>query len=157
MLSSFFPPGRLDPVLDGGVGDEDAVVAPEVPTGSLVGQAIFGDKTDGPLLDTTGVLAVGQSQVGDVNGEATATAEAAMAGERDNQINGVIGPSITEVMQGTGAHGIAAGTVATAWAGPRWPVTTARFKARLGQVFDTSNALGDIRDIFPWTNHRLLS
>lgn len=71
MVSTFFPPGRLDPVLDGGVRDEDAVVAPEVPTGSLVGQAIFGDETDGPLLDTTGVLAVRQSEVGDIDGKAT--------------------------------------------------------------------------------------
>jgi len=95
-----------------------------VPTGRLVGQAIFGDQPDGPSLDTTGVLAVGQSQVGDVNGEATATAEAAMAGERDNQINGAVGPSITDVMQGTGTDAIATSAVATAWAGSRLPVTT---------------------------------
>jgi hypothetical protein len=123
----------------------------------LVGQAIFGDKTDSPLLDTTGVLAVGQSQVGDITGEATATVEAAMAGDSDNQVDGAVGPSITEVMEGTGAHGIATGAVATARAGSRRPVAAAPLDARLGQVFDTSNALGDIRDIFPWASHRLLS
>jgi hypothetical protein len=123
----------------------------------LVGQAIFGDKTDGPLLDTTGVLAVGQSQVGDITGEATATVEAAMAGDSDNQVDGAVGPSITEVMEGTGAHGIATGAVATARAGSRRPVAAAPLDARLGQVFDTSNALGDIRDIFHWASHRLLS
>src|SRR4051812_6410981 len=58
----------LDPVLDGGGGDEDAVVAPEVPTGGLVGEAIFGDQTDRPLLDAAGVLAVRQSQVGEITG-----------------------------------------------------------------------------------------
>jgi hypothetical protein len=123
----------------------------------LVGQAIFGDKTDGPLLDTTGVLAGGQSQVGEITGEATATVEAAMAGDSDNQVDGAVGPSITEVMEGTGAHGIATGAVATARAGSRRPVAAAPLDARLGQVFDTSNALGDIRDIFPWASHRLLS
>ena len=112
MVWIFFP-GGLDPVLDGGVGDEDAVVAPEVPTGGLVGQAIFGDQTDGPLLDTAGVQAVGQSQVGEITGEATATAEAAMAGEGDHQIDGAVGAGIAEVMQGPGAHGIAAGAVAS--------------------------------------------
>src|ERR1700676_4817966 len=145
MLSTFFFPSRLDPVLDGGVGDEYAVVAPQVPTGGLVGQAIFGDKTDGPLLDTTSVLAVRQSQVGNSTGEATATAEAAMAGESDNQINGAVGPSITEVMEGTTAHGIATGAVATARAKSRRPVATAPLDARLGQIFDTSDALGDTR------------
>ena len=32
---AFFPPG-LDPVLDRGVGDEHAVIAPEAPTGGAV-------------------------------------------------------------------------------------------------------------------------
>jgi hypothetical protein len=78
MQSIFFFPSRLDPVLDGGVGDEDAVIAPQVPTGNLVGQAIFGDQTDSPLLDTASVSAVRQSQVGEIDGKATATVEAAM-------------------------------------------------------------------------------
>jgi hypothetical protein len=80
-----------------------------------------------------------------------------MAGESDNQVNGAAGPSITEVMQGTGAHGIAAGAVATAWAGSRRPVAAAPLDTRLGQVFDTRDAFGDIRDVFPGTGHRLLS
>src|SRR5262245_63325400 len=101
---SFFPRG-LDPVLDGGVGDEDPVVAPQVPTGGLIGQAIFSDQTDGPSLDTASVPAVRQSQLGDIDGEATATAEAAMAREGDDQVNGAAGPGITEVVEGTRAHG----------------------------------------------------
>src|SRR5579871_2340994 len=153
MLSIFFFPSRLDPVLDGGPRDEDAVIAPQVPTGSLVGQAIFGDKTNGPFLDTTCVLAVGQSQVRNITGEATTTVETAMSRESDNQVNRAVGPSITEVMEGTGAHSIAAGAVATARAGARRPVTTAPLDARLGQVFDTSDALADIGDIFSWTSH----
>jgi hypothetical protein len=80
-----------------------------------------------------------------------------MTGEGDNQINRVVGPSITQVMEGTGAHGIAAGAAATARAGSRRPVATASLDARLGQVFNTSDALGDIRDIFSWTSHRLFS
>src|SRR5437660_6071062 len=114
MLPIFFFPSRLDPVLDGGVGDEDAVIAPQVPTGSLVGQAIFSDEADGPLLDTARVAAVRQSQVGDIDGKATATAEAAMTRESDHQGTGAVGPRIPEVVEGARAHGIAAGAVATA-------------------------------------------
>jgi hypothetical protein len=55
MLSTFFFPSCLDPVLDSGIRDEDAVVTPEVPTGIAVGQAIFDDETDGPLLDAASV------------------------------------------------------------------------------------------------------
>ena len=69
MVSIFFFPGRLDPVLDGGAGDEDAVVAPEVPGGRLVGQAVLGDQADGQILDAAGVLALGPGQVGQVGGE----------------------------------------------------------------------------------------
>src|SRR5262249_24363396 len=154
---SFFPPGGLDPVLDGGVGDEDAVVAPQVPTGGLIGQAVFGDQTDGPLLHAAGVSAVTQGQVGDIDGEATATSEAAMPPERDTQANGGVGPSGPEVVQGARAHRIAAGAVAAARAGPRWPVATAPLDPRLGQVFDTRDALAAVGDILTWTSHRLLS
>ncbi|MBV8894340.1 MAG: hypothetical protein JO266_20590 [Acidobacteria bacterium] len=152
----FFPSG-LDPVLNGGVRDEDAVVTPEVPTGSAVGQAVFSNKTDSPLLNTAGVQAVGQSQVGDVTGEATAAAEAAMAGESDNQINGPVRAGIAEVMQSASGNGIAASAVTTARAGSRWPIATAPLDARLGQVFDPGDALGAIRNIFPWSTHWRLS
>jgi hypothetical protein len=132
MLPTFFFPSRLDPVLDRGVGDEDAVVAPQVPTGGLVGQAIFGDQTDGLLLDAASVLAVGQSQVGNITGEATAAVEAAMAGESDNQINGAVGPRISEIMEGTTAYGIATGAVVTAQAKSCRPVATVRLDTWLG-------------------------
>jgi hypothetical protein len=152
-----FFPSSLDPVLDGGIGDEDAMITPEVPTGRSVGQAIFGNQTDGPLLDAAGVQAVGQSQVGNIDGKATATAEAAMAGERDNQIDGPLGPGIAEVMQGAEAHGITTGTVGTARTGSCRPAAAMPLDAWPGQVFDTSDALGDIRNILPWTSHSQLS
>ena len=140
--------------MDGGGGNKDTVVAPEVPAGGLVGQTIFGDQTDGPLLDAARVLAVGPSQVGEVAGEATATVEAAMAGERDHHLDGA---GIAEIMEGSRAHRLATGTVATARAASGRPIVAAPFEARLGQVFDTSDALADIRNIFPWTNHHLFS
>jgi hypothetical protein len=128
-----------------------------MPAGVAVGQAIFGDQTDGQLLDAAGVLAVGRSQVGEITGEATATAEAAMTGEGDNQVNGQAGPGITEVVQRAAAHGVATGAMATARARPRRPVTAAPLDAWLGQVLDTREALSDIGDILTRTDHRLFS
>jgi hypothetical protein len=119
----------------------------------LVGQAIFGDETDGPLLDPAGVAAVRHSQVGKITGEAAATVEAAMARKGDNQVNGTVGAGIPEIVEGTRAHGEAAGAVATARAEACRPVATAPFDVRLGQVFDAGNALGDIRNVFAWTTH----
>jgi len=80
-----------------------------------------------------------------------------MAGERDDQINGAVGPGISEVMEGASAHGIAAGAAATAWARTRRPVAAAPLDARFGQILDTRDALGDIRDIFSWAGHGLNS
>ena len=80
-----------------------------------------------------------------------------MAGERDNQIDGTVGPCITEVMEGPRPHSLATGAVVAARAGARWPVATVPLDARLGEVFDTSDALGDIGYVLTWMSHSLLS
>jgi hypothetical protein len=97
-VSTFFSPGGLDPVLDGGVGDEDAVVAPEVPGRGAVGQAILGHQADSYLLDTAGVQALGQSQVGQITGEVAAAVAAMMLGVADNQIDRAAGARIAQVV-----------------------------------------------------------
>lgn len=102
-------------------------------------------------------MAIGQSQVGKVAGEAAATAEAAMTGKGNDQIGGAVGPRVAEVVKDAGAHGIAAGAAATARAGSRRPVAAAPLDAWLGEILDARDALGDIRDIFPWTGHGLNS
>lgn len=60
-----------------------------------------------------------------------------MAGEGDKQINGTVGPSIPEVMEGAAADAVATNPLATVWAGPRRPVATAPFDARFGGRFST--------------------
>src|SRR5882724_10387598 len=147
MVPRIFPPRGLGPVLDGGGGDEGPMVAQEVPTGGAVRQDIFGDQPGGALLDAAGVLAVGQSQVGKIDGEATATAQAAMAGESDEQIDGPFGAGIAEVMQDAAGHGVSPGAAATARAGAGGPVAVAPLDARFGQVFDAGDAFGDVRDV----------
>src|SRR6185369_5228153 len=157
MSARLFPPGGLDPVLEGGEGDEDAVVAPQVPASGQIGQAIFGHQTNSPLLDTAGVLAVRQRQFGNVTGEATATAGTAMAREGDDQIDRATGPGIPEVMEGAASHRVAAGAPATARARSCRPVATAPLDACLGEVCGPCGVLGDIGNVLPWTVHGLLS
>lgn len=43
------------------------------------------------------------------------------------------------------------------WAGTGDPVAAAALDAWLGEVFDTSNSLGDIKNILSGTSHRLPS
>src|SRR3954454_2191869 len=71
--TAFFPPG-LDPVLDRGVGDEDAMVAPQGPFGGAIGEAILDDQADGGVDDPAGVMTARVGQVGGVGLEVLAAA-----------------------------------------------------------------------------------
>jgi len=127
-----FFPRVLHPVLEGGEGDEDAVVPPQVPTGGAVGQSVFDDETDGQPLDPVGVRGPGCGQVGQVGGETTAAASAAVSGERDEEVDGVSGACVAEVVQGACVEGIAAGPAAAVGAGARAAVAGTVFETRLG-------------------------
>ena len=99
MLSTFFSPGRLDPVLDGGQGDEDTMVTPEAPGGGLVGQTILGHDADSQLLDTAGVMALGPGQVGEIDGEVTVAEATVMLGVSDDEIDRTAGTRVAKVVQ----------------------------------------------------------
>ena len=57
-----FPPG-LHPVLDGGEGDKHPVIAPQMPTGGLIGQAVLHDESHGQGNDAMGVVGFGQTRI----------------------------------------------------------------------------------------------
>src|ERR671936_2712535 len=69
---AFFPPG-LDPVLDRGKRDKDAVVAPEVPTRGPVGQAVFDHQPYRQSKHAVGVLSAGWRQIREVRVKVLAT------------------------------------------------------------------------------------
>jgi hypothetical protein len=149
---SFFPRG-LNPVLDGGVGDEDFVVAPEVPGSGPVRQAVLDDQAYSPLLHAAGVQALGQGQVGQIHGETAATAEATMPREGNNHIDGLLGPGVAEVMQGPSDHSVTTGAADAARAAPRRVVAAAPFHPWLRKIFNAGDSLRDIRHILAWPVH----
>src|SRR5262245_53824608 len=151
MPSTFFPPGCLDPVLDGGVGDEDAVVAPQVPTGGLVGQAVFGHQADGHSLDAAGVQAFGQGQVGEIDAEVATAVGATMLGVGDNQIDRAARAEVAQVVHGARGNSVAARTAAAEPATASRVVAASVFDTRLGKVLDAGNALRDIGEVLAWT------
>src|SRR5919201_2816580 len=71
-VCAFFSP-RLDPVLDRGKRDKDPVVAPEVPAGGPVGQAVLDHKPHGEVYHAVGVLTAGWCQIGEVRAKVLAT------------------------------------------------------------------------------------
>jgi hypothetical protein len=157
MFVRIFFPRRLNPVLDGGVGHEDAMVAPEVPGSGSVRQTVLDNQADRPLLDAAGVQTLGQGQVGQIHSETTATAEAAMPREGNDHIDGLLGPSVAEVMQSPSGHRVTTGATAATRAEPSRVVAAALFDPWFRQIFNAGDPLRDIRYILAWPVHRLFS
>ena len=72
--AAFFPPG-LHPVLDGGERDKDAMIAPEVPACSLIGQAVLDNQSHRQGDDAMRVVGLGHGVVGHVGVEVLSAAQ----------------------------------------------------------------------------------
>jgi hypothetical protein len=150
--AAFFPPG-LDPVLDRGPGDEDAVIAPEAPTGRLIREAVLDDEADRRGDDAFGVMTAGRGQVGAVGVEVPAALRAEVLGVGQDQVAGPPGDEIPEVVEGALEDPVAVGAVAAA--GARTPPIVAAASAEfgLGQVLDAGKALGRVGEVFSGSWH----
>jgi hypothetical protein len=62
---AFFPP-RLNPVLNRGKGDEDAMVAPQVPTGRAVGQTVLNNEPHRQIDHAVCVVTAGRRQIREI-------------------------------------------------------------------------------------------
>src|SRR5438552_18044485 len=80
--AAFLPPG-LHPVLDGGVGNENSMIAPQMPTCRLIRQAVLHDESHGQRNNAMGVVGLGQRVVGHVRVEILAAMGTAMLRVKD--------------------------------------------------------------------------
>ena len=150
--AAFFPPG-LDPVLDRGVGDEHAMVAPEGPFGTAIGQAVLDDQADGEVDDPAGVMAAGIGQVGGVGVEVLAARAAVVLGTEQDDVAGSPGEGIAQVMKGATDEPIAGGLAAAMRAGPAAVVAALEADLGLGQILGTSDADRGVGAIFAGSRH----
>ncbi len=127
---AFFPPG-LHPVLDRGIGDEDAMIPPEVPAGGLVGQAVLDDEADGRGDDPLGVMAAGIGPVGAVGVEIPAAHGAVVLRVGQDDLAGPPSDAIAEVVESASEDPVTVGAIATLWARP--PPEAAAARADLGR------------------------
>jgi len=77
--------------LDRGKGDKHAVIAPEVPTGRAVGQAIFHHHPHRQVNHSVRVMATGWSEVGQIDVEILLAMRAMMSRVRHQEVNGATG------------------------------------------------------------------
>src|SRR5215472_4742105 len=150
--AAFFPPG-LDPVLDRGVGDKHAVVAPEGPFGGPIREAVLDDQPDGEVDDPAGVMAAGVSPVGHIGVEVLAAAGAVVLGIEHHDIARPPGEGVSQVVEGAATPPIAEGAVAAVRAGapPVDPAPDADLG--LGQILGTFDPHGGIGAIFARSWH----
>jgi hypothetical protein len=80
-----------------------------------------------------------------------------MAGERYDQIHRAVGSRVAQVMEDSGADGVATGTATAARTGTRRPVAAAALDASWGKILDAGDALRGIGDVFPRSRHHLPS
>jgi hypothetical protein len=156
MHADFFFPGGLDPVLDGGPGDENAVVTPQVPTGRSIRQSVFDDQTDGCLLHTVGIVTRGKSQVERVGVEAASTMGATMFGIGNHEIDRSAGARVAQIMEGPLPDVTARRRVVATGTATAARVAAAPLMVRGRQVFHPRDSFGDIGNIVAWLVHNPL-
>src|SRR6266700_3505919 len=95
---AFFSPS-LDPVLDRGKRDKDAVVSPEVPTRGPVGQAVLDHQPYRQINHAVGVLTAGGREIGEVRVKVLARLSTVGLRIGDNKITRTPQVEIPEVVE----------------------------------------------------------
>src|ERR671933_1210611 len=97
-VCAVFPPS-LAPVLDGGKGDKDAVVAPEVPAGGTVGHAVLDHQPHRQIDHAVRVVTGRWRQIREVGAKVLATLGAVMLRIGDHEITRTPQVEIAQVVQ----------------------------------------------------------
>jgi hypothetical protein len=151
---TFFPPS-LDPVLDRGKRDKDAVVAPEVPTRGPVGQAVFDHQPDRQIHHAVGVLSAGWCQIREVRVKVLATLRTVVLRIGDHEIPRTPQVEIPQVVQCPLVLLVAIGLVPTTRTRLPEVVATVGDDLGLGQVCGCGDPSAWVGSILTWTEHRV--
>src|SRR5215475_12394478 len=149
----FFSPS-LDPVLDRGKRDKDAVVSPEVPTRGPVGQAVFDHQPYRQINHAVGVLTARWCQIGEVRAKVLATLRTVMLGIGHQQITRTPHIEIPQIMQRPMRLLVPIGLVPTARTRVPYVVATVGDDLRLGQVSGHRDPFARVGSGLTWTEHR---
>src|SRR5919198_6288518 len=151
---AFFPPG-LDPVLDRGKRDKDAVVAPEVPTRRPVGQAVFDHQPDRQSHHAVGVLSAGWCQIREVRVKVLAALRTVVLRIGDHKIPRTPQVEIPQVVQRPLVLLVPIGRVPTTWARLPDGVATVWDDLGLWQVCGCGDPGAWVGSVLTWTVHRV--
>src|SRR4029453_9145114 len=151
---AFFSP-RLDPVLERGKRDKDAVVAPEVPTRRPIGQAVLDHQPYRQINHAVRILTAGGRQIREVGAQVRATLRTVMLGIRDEQITRTPHVEIAHIVERPMSLLVPIGRVPTARTRVPDGVATVRDDLRLGQVSGRRDPFARVGSVRTWTAHRV--
>ena len=117
------------------------MIAPQVPAGGLIGQAVLRDESDGQSDDAMGVVGFGQGVVGHVRVEIVAAVGAAMLGVNDVNVARPTGNQVSHVVKDSFASTVAETGLATEGTRPVREVAAAMNDLGLGQIFGSRDPL----------------
>src|SRR5499427_9086061 len=151
---AFFSP-RLYPVLNRRKGDEDAVIAPEVPTRGPVGQAVFDHEPYRQLNHAVGILTARWRQIGEVRLKVRAALRTVVLRIGDHEIPRTPQVEIPQVVQCPLVLLVAIGLVPTTRTRLPEVVATVGDDLGLGQVCGCGDPSAWVGSILTWTEHRV--
>src|SRR4029450_197082 len=149
---AFFSPS-LDPVLDRGKRDKDPVVAPEVPAGGTVRQAILDHEPHGQVHHAVGVLTAGWRQIREVGVKVLTTLRTVMLRIRDHELPRTPQVELAQVVQRPLVLLVPIGLVTTTRTRLARVGATGRDDLGRWQVANRGHPFGRIGSIRPRTEH----
>src|SRR5499426_1025615 len=149
---AFFPPS-LTPVLDGGKGDKDAVVAPEVPACRAVGQPVLDHEPYRQINHTVRILTARRRQIGEVRVKVLAALRTVVLRIRDHEILRTPQVEIPQVVERPLVLLVPIGLVTTTRTRLAHVGAAGRDNLWRWQVGNRSNPFGGIGSIHPRTKH----
>lgn len=153
---ALFPPS-LQPVLEGRKGHKHAVIAPQMPAGRAIGQAIFDHQTHRHVDDTMGVMTAGWRHIGEVDVAILLASGTVVRGVRHQQVNRAPRGEIAEVVQRPLSGFMASGELGTSWTGRAQLVTAVGHTVRCWEVLDVHNPLRGVWHVYTRSKHPWLS
>jgi hypothetical protein len=139
--------------LDRGEGDKNAMVAPQMPAGGLIGQAILHNEAHGQGNDAMGVMGLGQGVVGHVGVEMLPTAGATMLGVHKVDVTWPTGHQVANVMQNSLARSAAKAGLATKGTRAMREVPGAANDLGFGKIFGSGDPFRGIRQVPSGSGH----
>jgi hypothetical protein len=129
------------------------VVSPEVPTGGLIGQAVFNHKTDRHRHNAVCVVTLRQGHVRHIRVEIDVTHGAMMDGVRKMDVVRTARDQISHVMQHPRRSTMPIGTVFAVWTRLPSKIAAAFDDLRFWQILRASDAFRGIRQVLSRSWH----